>query len=345
MVRENRLFLGNPGTGKSTLINCLIGKPKLKSGLSWGGGLTQAYHRVEHNGDAYMDTPGLADSSIAKQAAKAITEALQHGGSYKLFFMMRLQNGRVVSEDVVTLERVLSAIDVDATKIRFSIVFNTVDKAQYALLSQPSSREFASVKRVVNGRRFNTNAFCFIPEIAALSEASDAVASLPQHVYDFVEAAQVMRIDPSVVKPVDPRGFEQQAREVRDEMERLLREKTVMLSALEERHQDAMQRERASHAGWDHNIPRGKYDALVHSPTHDYTDSPQTPRLEQPRDDKPSSSILVRKKTLIMVAVAILVVFAVSISLVATLTGSKSRATQTPSPTTETPTPTTHART
>ncbi|KAG2947741.1 hypothetical protein PC117_g6561, partial [Phytophthora cactorum] len=45
---QNYLFLGNPGTGKSTLINCLAGAAIFKSGLSYGGGLTKEFQTRIH---------------------------------------------------------------------------------------------------------------------------------------------------------------------------------------------------------------------------------------------------------------------------------------------------------
>jgi ribosome biogenesis GTPase A len=41
--REILLFIGNPGVGKSTLINSLISKQVAKSGVSAGSGLTQYF--------------------------------------------------------------------------------------------------------------------------------------------------------------------------------------------------------------------------------------------------------------------------------------------------------------
>lgn len=110
-MKENYLFLGNPGTGKSTLINCLIGHHEFDSGLSYGAGMTQLFHKLTHHATVYMDTPGLADREIKEQAAVAITRALRQSGRYKLFFMVRLENGRVVSDDMATIETVMDSID------------------------------------------------------------------------------------------------------------------------------------------------------------------------------------------------------------------------------------------
>ncbi|KAJ0395629.1 hypothetical protein ATCC90586_010766 [Pythium insidiosum] len=183
-IQEHWIFLGNPGAGKSTLINCLIGKQIFDSGISHGQGLTTYHQQVVVDGIAYMDTPGLADIRIQEQAAKEITMALKKSGKYKVFFLVRLQAGRIINEDLATMERVLDAIKVN--NLRFSVVINGISEVQYRTLKR-RGKEFDSVVSMINGFRFKTSAFCLIPKIESLTEACRVVARLPDHVYKFSE--------------------------------------------------------------------------------------------------------------------------------------------------------------
>lgn len=58
----NYLMIGNPGTGKSTILNCLLGRPAFQSGISYGSGMTYQFDVVEDGSHKYMDTPGLSDT-------------------------------------------------------------------------------------------------------------------------------------------------------------------------------------------------------------------------------------------------------------------------------------------
>lgn len=43
LSKQHVVFVGNPGVGKSTLLNSLVGSAVFKSGLSTGSGLTQSF--------------------------------------------------------------------------------------------------------------------------------------------------------------------------------------------------------------------------------------------------------------------------------------------------------------
>ncbi len=64
------LMIGNPGVGKSILLNALIGQPAFKSGISF------QMHQAP-NGAWYNDTPGLADVKLRQKAAEEICKALK----------------------------------------------------------------------------------------------------------------------------------------------------------------------------------------------------------------------------------------------------------------------------
>ena len=63
----NFLLIGNPGTGKSTILNGLIGRLAFKSGVSYGSGMTYQFDVVKEGQHQYMDTPGLSDAFLLFQ--------------------------------------------------------------------------------------------------------------------------------------------------------------------------------------------------------------------------------------------------------------------------------------
>ena len=93
-AEEYVLFVGNPGGGKSTLLNSLLGKLHFKSGVSFGQGLTTLFDSSVQDGVTFCDTPGLLDTALRQQAAEEITKALKQDGVYRIFFVVTLEAGR-----------------------------------------------------------------------------------------------------------------------------------------------------------------------------------------------------------------------------------------------------------
>lgn len=229
--RENRLFLGNLGTGKSTLLNCLIGFQVFESGVSWGEGITHEFQYFDCNSVTYMDIPGFADIDIIEQAAQAVTTALRQPGPFKLFFLVRFQNGHVVSEDLAMIESILDSIE---RKVAFTVIINSISPGLYGTL-KARGRGFDAVMRLVNCGKYPTTNVCLMPTLDELADKTNAVAQLPQRLIDFVEfEAPTAVIHEDNVKDIDVHSFRQRTQSIRDKLETVRRENLVLLLRIEE---------------------------------------------------------------------------------------------------------------
>ena len=85
---SHRLVIGNPGSGKSTLCNCIAKAVLFKSGISFGSSKTYRIDKKIKDGIMYLDTPGLADIKMREDAASAITEALRQNWRFQYFLWL-----------------------------------------------------------------------------------------------------------------------------------------------------------------------------------------------------------------------------------------------------------------
>ena len=145
------IAIGNPGSGKSTVLNSLAHEVLFKSGMSFGIGLPYQLDKETNKYGTFYDTPGLADDTLRKAAAVAIRNALREGGPFKLLFFITQDGVRVIDggrvKDRTTMKLVLDAIP--EVENNYGIVINQVHK---------------TVARVVNWSAFLTLSFDGIDE-------------------------------------------------------------------------------------------------------------------------------------------------------------------------------------
>lgn len=82
------------------------------------------------NGVTFIDTPGLSDPELRKEAASNITAALKEGGKFKILFMLTTLSGRVSPEDLTSIKIILDAVPT-ISENQFGIIVNRLGTAEY----------------------------------------------------------------------------------------------------------------------------------------------------------------------------------------------------------------------
>jgi len=112
------IFVGNPGVGKSALLNALGGD--FASGYSDVGGLTTTTrsHRVECHGRSLdlVDMPGIYETGEGKSAEfmenlQTLKTTLNNGKDHAIFFVISPRNGRIDNGDLALMKLVLDNIE------------------------------------------------------------------------------------------------------------------------------------------------------------------------------------------------------------------------------------------
>lgn len=235
MSNDCYLLIGNPGTGKSCLLNALIGEYKFKSARSRdGAGITFQLDTLRVPGlGLVMDTPGLADTEMKHEAAKAITNALKKDGEYRIFFVITLEAGRVRPQDTVTMQLVLEAAE-DLTE--YNIIVNKVSRGSMRDIQVQRQRD-EMMARLMQGLPRRTASIHFVqndPDIddedAAMMKEDDQAT---KDVIDFIKNAIPVKIDSQAVKDVQPDAIAKMEKEHEDALTALKNNQELMMAELQ----------------------------------------------------------------------------------------------------------------
>ena len=179
------IAVGNPGAGKSALLNSLGGEVLFKSGVNFGGGITYKLDEKKNENGHFLDTPGLADEGLRKAAGEAISEGLRMGGQFKVLFFVTEQRGRVVQQDATTMQLVHEAAP--EIKGHYGIIVNMVSKGVLKKLNQTEMPFFEFLNTLFAGmadenRCIYTN-ILFIGKVDDLEDEEDKLVS-PETIVD-----------------------------------------------------------------------------------------------------------------------------------------------------------------
>ena len=156
----------------------MAGEQLFESGINIGKGLTYQLDERKNCKGHFLDTPGLADQELRKQAGEAISAGLRKGGEYKVIFFVTESRGRVQAQDATTMKLVLDA----APEIgqNYGVVVNMVGKKVLAKIQDDDQRmKFLAALFVAipAEQRCVYDHVIFFPEIDELEEKENALVS------------------------------------------------------------------------------------------------------------------------------------------------------------------------
>ena len=227
---ERVLMIGDPGVGKSAILNFLVGKPGcFQSGLAVGRITTRLQEVATAENVTYLDTPGLDDDEIREQAGKEIESALRRGGDYRIFFVITLEGGRIRAAQKTTMGIVLKACR-DVPAFQYSVILNKVSAGSMKMY-QDSNKELELRTLLFKDLNPPTSSIFFLPEKPEMADENNVMADFGARFREFVQKAPRVAVKPDKVREIDVRKMD----ELRAEFERTLKQMQLEAKADKEK--------------------------------------------------------------------------------------------------------------
>lgn len=201
------IVVGDPGVGKSTFLNSLVGVATFQSGLSLSCGLTKELQSVVIDGTRFSDTPGLDDNRLKEKAAAAIVQAVHLGGDVRLVFVLTMEGGRLRGSSLATIKIVLNALQRAGIDVEggFSVVFNKVTVAELELwtadMSDAEVSDYLSDEIGLSDAK--PQQVRFLTEEPVLKDSANGVHPQRGMLVSFLNEMNIIPVPPGTIIAVD----------------------------------------------------------------------------------------------------------------------------------------------
>lgn len=245
------IYIGNPGTGKTTLLNNQLGEISLPSGVvGAGGGMTRGLQCVEQKErkTKLCDTPGLNDARIRREAAGNITQGLKNGGCFKVFFVVKLESGRVRPEDTMTMKLVLESAPIKEDE--YSIIINKVGKKEHKKIKDNWAH---LMDTLLLGMPIKTNSTHVIRSLDELEDEDNATMTNPQIKHDFENfwrSAPTVWVDERKVTDIKIQDYEKTIQVLTDNLTRVERQAQNAAEQMRDMQNKIMELENGKNWSW-----------------------------------------------------------------------------------------------
>jgi GTP-binding protein EngB required for normal cell division len=228
------VLVGNPGVGKSTILNSLCGELLFRSGVSYGQGLTTCLQLVDHGDEVFADTPGLADVNLREQAAREIDKLFRTVDRMKLVFVITLESGRIRPADLTTMKLVLDALGVDDLTNRFAIIVNKLSKRMKTDLKDPATR--AKLFECLNSGnpdiRRQTQFIEILEARAELDDADNILVEPDPAIVDLIASMSPVQVIAEAVRPIDIADMDAKTEQFEEMMTKIMTANQAQVEAM-----------------------------------------------------------------------------------------------------------------
>mmetsp|Transcript_81638 Transcript_81638/g.149145 ORF Transcript_81638/g.149145 Transcript_81638/m.149145 type:complete len:824 (+) Transcript_81638:112-2583(+) len=237
------LFIGNPGAGKSALINAFLGKLEFAS-RHRARGVTEILQSAISPAGIFLDTPGLNDEKKRKEAAKAISEALQKEGFHRLFFVLDCSGGRADPGDKALINLVIQACK-KVEGFRYSVIFNKVKAKTIARhrsdKEEDKERSLEWQTDMFSGLDKLPTTYTFAIRREELDEEDDVLFEMPEDLRQWITDAPQVLIRREKADALEEKNYEnmiqmfaKKIEDIRASFEHQLREQQEIVKKLME---------------------------------------------------------------------------------------------------------------